>query len=133
MPANDNVEIALRYIDALSSGKGAEEISRFYAADVVQEEFPNRLLPDGATRDLAALLAGRSRGQALLGSEHYEVQGAIGDGDYVALELVWTATVRAKAGAFEAGQPLRARFAVFLEFRDGRITHQRNYDCFDPW
>ena len=26
-----------------------------------------------------------------------------------------------------------ARFGVFLDFRDGRICHQRNYDCFDPW
>jgi ketosteroid isomerase-like protein len=133
MPANENLEIALRYIEALSSGKGPEELSRFYAADVVQEEFPNRLVPDGATRDLAALLAGRSRGQALLSREHYEVLGAMADGDYVALELRWTATVGIKAGPFEAGQPLAARFAVFLELRDGRITHQRNYDCFDPW
>ena len=133
MPANENVEIALRYIEALSAGKGAEALSRFYAADAVQEEFPNQLLPDGATRDLAALLAGRAKGQALLSAEHYEVRGAMGDGDYVALELVWTATVRMKAGPFEPGQPLRARFAMFLEFRDGRITHQRNYDCFDPW
>jgi ketosteroid isomerase-like protein len=133
MRANENVEIALRYIEALSTGKGPEELSGFYAADIVQEEFPNRLLPDGATRDLAGLLEGRARGQALLSAEHYEVQGAMADGDYVALELVWTATVGRKAGPLEPGQPLRARFAVFLEFRDGRITHQRNYDCFDPW
>jgi hypothetical protein len=26
-----------------------------------------------------------------------------------------------------------ARFAVFMDFRDGRIVRQRNYDCFDPW
>lgn len=32
-----------------------------------------------------------------------------------------------------AGQVLRARFGVFLDFRDGRIVRQRNYDCFDPW
>ena len=29
-----------------------------YAPDVVQREFPNRLLPDGATRGLAALGSG---------------------------------------------------------------------------
>jgi hypothetical protein len=23
--------------------------------------------------------------------------------------------------------------AGFLEFRDGRIVRQRNYDCFEPW
>jgi hypothetical protein len=28
---------------------------------------------------------------------------------------------------------MRGRFAVFMEFRDGRIVRQRNYDCFKPW
>ncbi len=27
----------------------------------------------------------------------------------------------------------RARFALFFEFRDGRIVVQRYYDCFDSW
>ena len=43
------------------------------------------------------------------------------------------ASVFVDAGPFIAGQTLRARFAIFLEFRDGRIARQRNYDCFDPW
>jgi ketosteroid isomerase-like protein len=133
MADNANVEIALRYVEALSSGEGPEEIGQFYAPDVVQEEFPNRLLPDGATRDLAALKDGRKRGQALLSAEHYEVVGTIGDGDYVALELRWTATIGIKAGSFRPGDQLCAHFAVFLEFHRGRIVRQRNYDCFDPW
>ena len=133
MTATANVQTALRYIEALSSGKGPEEIGRFYAPDAIQEEFPNRLLPDGATRDLAALKEGRARGQALLSAEHYDVLGTMSDGDYVALELRWTATIGTKAGPFEPGQQLTARFAIFLEFHNGRITHQRNYDCFDPW
>jgi ketosteroid isomerase-like protein len=32
-----------------------------------------------------------------------------------------------------AGGEMRAYFAVFFEFRDGKIVAQRNYDCFDPW
>lgn len=41
---------------------------QFFAEDVVQEEFPNRLVPNGATRDLAALkeAAARSRREPLL-------------------------------------------------------------------
>ena len=128
-----NVETALRYIGALSSGVGADEIAQFFTPDVIQEEFPNRLLPEGATRDLAALQQGRARGKALLSAEHYEVLNTLADGDTVAVELRWTATVGIKAGPFEAGQQLRARFAIFLELRDGRIARQRNYDCFDPW
>jgi ketosteroid isomerase-like protein len=128
-----NLEIALRYIEALSSGADAEEVAGFYAPDVVQEEFPNRLVPSGATRDLAALKEGRVRGKALLSAERYEVLGAVADGDRVALELRWIATIGIKAGPFTPGQELRARFAIFLEFRDGLIARQRNYDCFDPW
>src|SRR4030095_13866465 len=104
-----------------------------YAPDVVQEEFPNRLMPNGATRNLQALKEGRARGQALLASEHFEVLNAIASGEQVALEVVWTATIRQAAGPFAAGQTLSARFAIFMEFRDGLIVRQRNYDCFDPW
>jgi ketosteroid isomerase-like protein len=32
-----------------------------------------------------------------------------------------------------AGGQMRARFAAFLQFRDGKIVAQRNYDCFKPW
>jgi ketosteroid isomerase-like protein len=31
------------------------------------------------------------------------------------------------------GEELEAHFALFLEFRDGRIWRQRNYDCFQPF
>ena len=128
-----NLEIALRYVEALSAGADAEAIGLFFTPDVIQEEFPNRLLPNGATRDLASLKEGRRRGKALLSAERFDVLGAVADGDRVALELRWTATVGIQAGPSAPGQELRARFAVFLEFRDGRIARQRNYDCFDPW
>jgi len=131
--SEDNLAIARRYIAALSSGAGADEVSRFYTQDVVQEEFPNRLLPKGATRDLAALKQARVRGQALLSAETFEVLGVVASGSQVAMELRWGGTIGSNVGPFTAGQVLRARFAIFLEFRDGRIVRQRNYDCFEPW
>jgi len=76
----------------------------------------------------------RARGRTLLTAERFEVVNAVaGDDTKVALEVVWTGTIRNAAGPFAAGQTLRARFAVFLEFREGRIIRQHNYDCFDPW
>lgn len=133
MPATDNLDIAKRYLSRLSGGARPEELDAFFAPDVVQEEFPNRLMPNGATRDLQAMKEGRARGRALLKAERFELLNAVASGDHVALEVVWTGTVRESAGPFAADQTLRARFALFMEFRDGRIVRQRNYDCFDPW
>ena len=127
------LEIARRYLAALSSGADSIELESFYDTGVVQEEFPNRLLPNGATRTLDDILQARARGKALLAAESFEIRNALGSGSDVAMELVWRATVDADAGPFRAGQQLTARFAMFLEFRDGRIVRQRNYDCFDPW
>ena len=42
----------------------------------MQREYPNRLVPEGATRDLAALLAGNQRGRSVLSGQRYEVGSA---------------------------------------------------------
>jgi ketosteroid isomerase-like protein len=54
-------------------------------------------------------------------------------GNQVAVEARWTATLAVPFGNIPAGGEMRARFAIFLEFRDGLIVRQRNYDCFDPF
>jgi ketosteroid isomerase-like protein len=133
MSHSNNLEIAKQYLSLLSNGAGPEELESFFASDVVQEEFPNRLLPNGATRDLQAMKEARARGRSLLKAENFEVVNAIASDERVGMEVTWTGTVRDAAGPFAAGQALRARFAMFMEFRDGRIVRQRNYDCFDPW
>jgi ketosteroid isomerase-like protein len=128
-----NLDLARRYIDTLSSGAGPDDIGQFFAPDAIQEELPNRLLPYGATRDVEAMKQARARGRTLLSAERFDVLNAVASGDQVAMELRWSGTVGAATGPFKAGQSLRARFAVFLEFREGRIARQRNYDCFEPW
>jgi len=133
MSPTTNLETAKRYIAHLSSGAGPEELEGFFAIDFVQEEFPNRLMPNGATRDLQAMKAARARGKALLKAEHFEIVNAVATDDVVAMELDWTGTVGNSAGPFSSGQQLRARFAIFMNFRNGQIARQRNYDCFDPW
>jgi ketosteroid isomerase-like protein len=132
-PAGGNLERAKAYLAAVEAGATGDELARFYADDVVQEEFPNRLLPNGARRDLAALLDGAARGQQVMRRQRFEVVRAFEAGDAVVLEVSWTGTLAAPVGALAAGGEMRARFAVVLEFRDGRIAAQRNYDCFDPF
>src|SRR5262245_63237065 len=114
MSETDNLATARSYIAALSSGAGADELDRFFSPDIVQEEFPNRLLPNGATRDREALRQARIRGQVLLSAETFELLGALASGNQVAMELVWSGTISGSDGPLRAGQTLNARFGVFV-------------------
>jgi len=99
----------------------------------VQREFPNRLTPNGTERDLATLLAGQERGKQVLTSEKYQIMNSVEAGDRLALEVIWTGTLAVPLGTIPVGGTLTAHFGVFLTFRDGRISRQNNYDCFDPF
>ena len=127
-----NLAAARRYLDALERGVDCDELAAFFAPDVIQEESPNRLVPTGARRDLAGLLEGRMRGKQFMASERYEIRNAVASGDRVALEVLWSGTLAIELGSLPAGGVMRAHFGVFLNFRDGRIVAQRNYDCFEP-
>jgi ketosteroid isomerase-like protein len=127
------IELVKSYLSALEAGATGAALARFYTDDVVQEEFPNRLLPDGARRDLAALLLGAERGQKVMRRQTFQLLGAVESGNTVALELQWTGTLAVAIATIPVGGQMRARFAVFLEFRGDKIARQRNYDCFDPW
>jgi ketosteroid isomerase-like protein len=128
----ENLERARQFMAAMEQRNVERKLS-FFAADVVQQEFPNRVVAHGATRDLAALREGAERGQELLTAERYEILNAIASGDQVALEVQWSGTLTVPFGKVPAGGQLRARLAIFLEFRDGKIVRQRNYDCYEPW
>ena len=119
------------YFAALEAGATGESLAAYYAPDVVQEEFPNRLNPSGARRDLAAILQGAERGQQLMAAQRYEILNLVAEGDRVAVEFRWTGKLAVSVGSLAAGDELRGRFACFLEFGDGRIVAQRNYDCFE--
>jgi len=131
--ARSRTDIAKTYLAALEAGATGDALAAFFTDDVVQEEFPNRLLPAGARRDLAALLDGAVRGQKVMRAQRFELLAAVENGDTVALEVQWTGTVAVALGSLPAGGQMRARFAVFLEFRGDKIARQRNYDCFDAW
>jgi len=131
--ARSLTDIAKTYLAALEAGATGDALAAFFTDDVVQEEFPNRLVPAGARRDLAALLDGAVRGQKVMRAQRFELLTAVENGDTVALEVQWTGTVAVALGSLPAGGQMRARFAVFLEFRGDKIARQRNYDCFDAW
>ena len=86
-----------------------------------------------ARRTLPDLLLGAELGQKVLSSQSFEIHNEVESGHQVALEVTWAGTLKVPVQSLPVGAKMRARFAVFLEFRDGRIVTQRNYDCFDPW
>jgi len=134
-----NLETARRFLAAIeastdtSSTATADGADTFYAPDVVQEEFPHRFVPAGGRRDLDGLRAAAERGRAVLSGQRFHVRAAYAVGETVILEVLWVGILAIAIGALAAGQEMRAHFAVFLEFRDGKIVRQRNYDCFEPF
>jgi ketosteroid isomerase-like protein len=130
---SSNLGAAQRYLAAIEAGATGAELAAFFAPDVVQQEFPNRLTPAGATRGLGDILEGAERGQKVLRSQRYEILHAVTSGEHVALEVQWTGILAIPLTGLPPGGVMRARFAVFLDYRDGKIVQQRNYDCFEPW
>jgi len=131
--AIDNLAIARRYLEAVEGGAEAGALAEFFTKDAVQEEFPNRLSPIGRHRDLAAMLDSARKGKQVIRAQRFDILNSVADGDNVALEVFWTGLLATALEGLPANSQLRAHVSIFLEFRDGKICRQHNYDCFDPW
>lgn len=126
-----NADLTRAFLRSFETRDGSN--ASYYAADVVQREFPNQLVKAGATRDLAALQRGIEAGKKATTGERYEIVKLVADGDEVAVEALWTATLNVAVGTLAAGTRMRAYLAIFLTWRDRKIVAQRNYDCFEPF
>jgi len=85
---SNNLEIAKQYLAALEQGVDCHKLAEFFSTNVVQEEFPNRLVPSGAKRDLAAILDGYERGKKVMSRQQYELKNALASENFVALEVL---------------------------------------------
>ena len=126
-------DLVRSFLAALERGAAPEEVAAFYAEDAEQVEYPNRLLPNGARRDSAALQAAAAAGAKVLRSQSFEILSLTEAGDFVALEAVWTGVLAVPVGTLQPGDRMVAHFAQFFEFKGGKIHRQRNYDCFDAF
>jgi ketosteroid isomerase-like protein len=127
-----NLAQARAYLVAVERGANAAEIDRFLHTEVVAEVFPNRITPRGRRYSRDDMLRGPALGKKLLPDQHYEITSAIATGDRVIVEALWTGTLAIAFGEMAVGTPLRAHIAMILEFRDGLLIAQRNYDCYEP-
>jgi ketosteroid isomerase-like protein len=122
-------DLARGYLTALSEGHGPEAIAGFFSEDAIQELLPSPLNPRGVRRGRTSIARAREKSLAVFPTETNDLRGASGEGSRVALEVLWSGVAAADRAAFGRGQQVESRSAVFLEFRDGLIVRQRNYDC----
>ena len=128
-----SIELARRYLAAISAGTTGDALAAFFHPAVVFHELPNRLVPNGAQSDLAAILAGAERGQKIVADQRYLVKHAVEAGDTVALEVDWSATLKIPIGNTPAGGTMSASIGMFITYAGGKIISQRNYDCYPPF
>ncbi|NOU26894.1 MAG: nuclear transport factor 2 family protein [Polyangiaceae bacterium] len=127
------IERAKAYVAAVESGATGAALAEHFHPDVVLTELPNRLVPGGATRDLAAILEAAERGQRAVTEQRYRIRNVIARGNQVLLEISWSARLLVQLGETPVGSTLRAEIAAILVFEGGRIREGRNYDCYPPF
>jgi ketosteroid isomerase-like protein len=130
---SSNVFRVHQYLQAVASMGSFENVADFYSPNVVIEEFPNRIAPQGRFRRAAELRAAYEQGRQILQSQTYRVQRILEAGDEVAVELEWSGILAVPVMNLPAGREMKAFVAMFLTFRDGKIASQRNYDCYPPF
>ena len=128
-----NVEIAREYVKAIESGATGDALARFFTSDVVIQEMPSRVAPNGLTSDLARALQGAERGKQLFQRQTYTITNMVSEGGHVALEMDWIGITAVPVQDLPPGSEMRDHVAVFLQFRGGRIARQHTNDCFEPW
>ena len=62
----------------------------------------------------------------MIKKQNFEILNVVANGNQVAVEAQWTGILAIPFGSILEGGEMRARFAIFLEFRDGLIVRQHN-------
>lgn len=127
------LDIVRRYLALLTDpASTVEHLDAVIAPEMVFEEAPNLIAPAGRKRDYQAIREGFALSKSLLTEQEYLVDSTAESGDRVILEVRWRGVLAQGFGKVPAGAEMRARSAMFIELRDGKIVFQRNYDCFEP-
>ncbi|MCF6379147.1 nuclear transport factor 2 family protein [Nocardioides KLBMP 9356] len=117
---------------AIESGATGDELRRFWHPDAEQVEYPSVMRPHGHRRGLDEMIAGSELGLTMIRDQRYDVHTVVEQGDEMAVQLTWTATVARDLGTLAAGTPLVSHVAAFYVFRDGLVLRQSSYDCYEP-
>jgi ketosteroid isomerase-like protein len=127
-----NLEKVERYLRSIENGEFAC-IADLFCPDAVIEQLPNRIYPNGIKSGVSKMAEAFEKGRKLLSSQSYEIKSFVADGDMLSIEVLWTGTLAMAFGTLAVGSRMIAHSAMFFQFEDGKISSQRNYDCFEPW
>lgn len=127
----ENLASAKRYLRAIESGAGGDEIVQFFAPEAIVEIYPSLYFPHATKSDLAGVRASADRGRQVMASQKYEIKNELTSSDQVVFEVDWTGILAVPFQNIPKGGQMRAHFAMFLQFKDGKILAQRNYDCYE--
>lgn len=132
MPTHTHLDRARRHLKAIEEGD-ANYVLSLFSPDAVLEQLPNRICPQGLRSTVSQIPEAFEKGRKIFSRQTYEITNEPVTENTVALEVLWTGTLAIPFGTLAAGNQMRCHSAIFLEFRDGRIVAQRNYDCVYPW
>jgi len=131
---NPTEDVVRRYYAVVGDlGATEADLTALLHPDVEIVEHPNRLVPTGASRDLAGTVQGFQAGRALLSRQSFEVLQVLTAGDEAAVRALWSGEIGREAGPFRPGQVLTAQVAAFLTVEDGRIRRHETFDCYQPF
>ncbi|MDW7692649.1 nuclear transport factor 2 family protein [Flammeovirgaceae bacterium SG7u.111] len=128
-----NEKTVIEFLKMLEARKSSNELDKFYHPETEQIEYPNTLTKTLTKRGLNDLKDASEKGSKILTSESYEVKNLLSVNNTVVLECIWYGKLAIPIGKLNAGDQMKAYFAQFFEFKDGKIFKQRNYDCFEPF
>lgn len=131
MSRAETLAVARSYLGAVESG-AVQQIRDHVTFDFVQREWPNPMSPDGADRNLPEVLQAAEQGREVVTDQVFQIATEAVDGDRVIFEVNWSATLKVDFPHAPAGSRIRARIAIFLLIRDGRVAAQQNYDAYLP-
>lgn len=107
--------------------------SALYRSDVVQTEYPNRLYAEGQVRTREVMMRDLPKGAQVLRSQRYPIETILAAGDKVTVETRWEGVLNVPLGSLQPGDSMVAHICMVFTLADGRVTAQKNYDCYEPF
>lgn len=130
----DRLQMVKRYFSLLENfSTNPSDFSDILHPEFSQREFPNALNKNGQISDRADIFRRAELGKKMMRAQSFEISKIVEQTDSAVVECLWNGTMAIDAGPLKNGQQLKAFFCIVLDFKDGKIHRQRNYDCFEPF